>query len=34
MGRVYCTLIDKAKDKDKDMVKVFFIIFALWMKIN
>ena len=38
MGRVCYTLIYKAKamdiDKDKDMVKVFFSIFALWMKIN
>ena len=38
LGRVCYTLIYKAKamdiDKDKDMVKVFFSIFALWMKIN
>lgn len=40
MGRVCYTLIYKAKDMDidkdmdMDMVKVFFSIFALWMKIN
>ena len=34
MGRVCYTLIYKAIDKVKDKVKVFFSIFALWMKIN
>lgn len=34
MGRVYCTLIYKAINKDKVKVMFFFIIFVVWMKIN